>query len=44
MPMRKKTIQAVKDTILDLKKKLNKTKLDKHNILLEQEDEDNSLQ
>ena len=44
MTIHKKSIQAVKDTILDLKKKLNKAKLDEQNILLEQEDEDNSLQ
>ena len=37
-------IKYVKDMIVDLKKKLNKEKLDKRNLLRAHEDEDNSLQ
>ena len=40
----KKSIRYVKDLIVDLKKKLNKEKLDKRNLLRAHEDEDNSLQ
>ena len=43
MTTRKKAIKAVKDPIVDLKKKLNKAKLDKRNLLRAHEDEDNSL-
>ena len=36
--------KSIKDPIVDLKKKLNKAKPDKRNILLAHKDEDNSLQ
>ena len=41
--MCKKTIKAVKDPIVDLRKKTNKAKLEKMNLLRAHEDEDNSL-
>ena len=40
----KKDIKAIKYPIVDLKKKLNKAKLDKKNLPHAHEDEDNSLQ
>ena len=43
MTIRKKAIKAVKYPIVDLKKKPNKEKLDKRNLLRAHEDEDNSL-
>ena len=39
MPIRKKLIQDAKYPILDMKKKLNKEKLDKRNLLQAHEDE-----
>ena len=39
-----KSIKAVKDPIVDLKKKLNREKLEKRNLLQAHEDEDNQLQ
>ena len=44
MPIGKKYIKAVKYLINDLKKKLNKEKLDKRNLLWAHEYENNSLQ
>ena len=44
MLIQKKVIKPVKYLILDLKKKLNKVKLNKRNLLRAHEDEDNSLQ
>ena len=44
MPIRIKSIKAVKDPIFDLKKKLNKEKLYKRNPLRSHKDEDSSLQ
>ena len=44
MPIRKKTIKAVKDLIFDMKKKLNKEKLDKRKLLRTHKNEDNMLQ
>ena len=41
MPRLKK---AIKDPIVDLKKDINKAKLEKRNLLRAHEDEDNSLQ
>ena len=43
IPIRKKSIKAVKDLIVDLKKKRNKEKLDKRNLLRAHEDDENSL-
>ena len=43
MPIRKNAIKAVEDTIIDLKKKLKKAKINKRNLLRVHEDEDNSL-
>ena len=43
MPIRKNAIKAVKDSIIDLKNKLNKAKPNKSNLLRAHEDEDNSL-
>ena len=43
MPILKKAIKSVKDSIVDLKKKLNKEKLYKMNLLRAHEDEDNLL-
>ena len=44
MTIRKKAIRDLKDTIIDLKKKLNNEKLDKRYLLWAHENEDNSLQ
>ena len=44
MPIRKKAIKAVKDPIVDLKKKLKRVKLNKRNLLQAYEYEDNSMQ
>ena len=43
MSISKKAIKAIKDPIVDLKKKLIKEKLDKRNLLQALEDEKNSL-
>ena len=43
MPIRKNAMKAVKDSIIDLKNKLNKEKLEKGNLLRVDEDEENSL-
>ena len=43
MTILKKDIKSIKYPIVDLKKKLNKTKLDKRNLLRAQEDEENPL-
>ena len=41
MQICKKAIKAVKDPIVDLKKKLNNANLNKRNLLWAHEDEDN---
>ena len=43
MPIRKKSIKAIKYPVVDMKKKLNKEKLDKMKLLRAHEDEDNLL-
>ena len=43
MSIHKNAIKAVKDPIIDLKNKLNKSKLNKRNLLWAHEDEDNLL-
>ena len=43
MKIRKKAIKYAKDPIFDLKKKINKSKLDKKNLLRAHEDKDNSF-